>query len=215
MTEIQLNQKEMFGSVLSYLNLRSSVWSVIPKIGVIKNEFEELVASIGAKVIDQDKAKTYLGMEKNQLKRLIAEKADVLNDQVEAFAIIESKAELALRMNQSMTDLYRLKNEMFVDKVTEILEKSENNIDALSGGYGVTADQLVDIDGDLDNFKELNGMPRKYKIDSVIATKDLEVLFADTNALLNNKLDKLMKIFKHRDASFYNGYLAARRIVNN
>ncbi|MCU4166721.1 hypothetical protein [Carboxylicivirga caseinilyticus] len=215
MKEIQLNKMEMFSTVLSYLNNASPKWSTIPRIGTVKNEFEALLVSINQKSKDQDKAKTYLGMEKYQLKRLIAEKADILNDQVEAFALLEDKQDLAARMNQSKSDLYKLKNIAFIDKVSEILEETANHIELLSTDFGVTTEQVSDLDGDLDNFKGLNGLPRKYQIDSVIATKDLEDLFAEASALLNDKLDKLMKIFKHRDASFYNGYLAARTIVNN
>lgn len=215
MKEIQFNQKEMFDAVLSYMNTTSAVWSAIPKIGSIKNEFETLITSIDDKSVDQNKAQTYLGKEKKQLKRLIAEKADILNDQVEAFALMEDKPDLALRMNQSKTELFLLKNEMFIKKIDEVLLETENNIDPLSAEYGVTAQQVSDLDTDLDNFKGLNGMPRKYQIDSVIATKDLELLFKETNDLLNDKLDKLMKIFKRRNASFYTGYLAARRIINN
>nr|WP_321454144.1 hypothetical protein [uncultured Carboxylicivirga sp.] len=215
MNELQLNQKEMFSVVLIYLNNHASVWSVIPKIGSLKTEFESLLAVIEQKVVEQDQAKTYLGLKKKDLKRLIADKADIMNDQVEAFALIEDKPELALRMDQSKSDLIELKNEMFIDKVDEILVETEKYIKPLSSEYGVTVEQIKDLSIDLDNFKGLNGMPRKYQIDSIVATKDLVILFKECNDLLKNKLDKLMKIFKRRNASFYNGYLAARRIVNN
>ena len=39
--------------------------------------------------------------------------------------------------------------------------------------------------------------------------------FTDAIQILENKLDKVMKIFQRRDASFYNGYLAAREVVDN
>lgn len=47
------------------------------------------------------------------------------------------------------------------------------------------------------------------------ATKSLDQLFDHASDILENKLDKVMSIFKRRDVNFYNGYLAARVIVNN
>lgn len=63
--------------------------------------------------------------------------------------------------------------------------------------------------------KTMNGQPRAYKIASVQATKELEQLFTDATQILENKLDNVMKIFKRRDANFYNGYIAAREVVDN
>jgi hypothetical protein len=61
---------------------------------------------------------------------------------------------------------------------------------------------------------ELDGQPRAYQVASIQATKSLEQLFDTANDILKNKLDKVMSIFKHRDTNFYNGYLAARVIVD-
>ncbi|MCW0483446.1 hypothetical protein N2K84_11945, partial [Prolixibacteraceae bacterium A06] len=90
----------------------------------------------------------------------------------------------------------------------------EENLEVLTTEYGVTAGQVDDLKADLDGFLALNGQPRAYRVASVQATKDLELLFAEAKVALE-KLDKVMSIFKRRDVNFYNGYLAARVIVDN
>ena len=48
-----------------------------------------------------------------------------------------------------------------------------------------------------DNFLELNGKPRQFRIASVVATATLEELFEQSHDLLIKKLDKVMKRFKN------------------
>lgn len=74
---------------------------------------------------------------------------------------------------------------------------------------------MDDLKASFDDFLAINGQPRAYKVASVQATKSLDQLFDDASDILENKLDKVMSIFKRRDVNFYNGYLAARVIVDN
>ena len=74
-------------------------------------------------------------------------------------------------------------------------------------------EQVEDLKADFDGFLALNGEPRLYRIASAQATKDLEQLFTAAHELLNKQLDKVMKVFRSRNANFYNGYLSARAIV--
>ncbi len=80
--------------------------------------------------------------------------------------------------------------------------------------YGASEEQITDLKMDLDEFLTMNGMPRAYRIASDVATQDLKNLFVEANDILTNKLDRIMKIFKRSDLNFYNGYLAARVIVD-
>ena len=85
----------------------------------------------------------------------------------------------------------------------------------LKSEYGVTEEKIEGLKFDFDDFLAINGQPRAYKVASVQATKNLEQLFIEATDILENKLGKVMTIFKRRDVNFYNGYLAARVIVDN
>ena len=142
------------------------------------------------------------------------EKADILNDQVETYALITGNLALEAKMSASMSDLVKLNNNQFVMKVQEVVVESETHLDPLLNDYGVNEGQLEDLKNDLDSFCALQGMPRAYQISSAVATKNLDELFKQAHDTLQ-KLDKAMKLFKRRDANFYNGYLAARVVVDN
>jgi ABC-type transporter Mla subunit MlaD len=215
MNKNQINRKEMYDTVIAFLDTHAEKWSSIPKVGEFKNKFSTIVVQIEQAQGAQQDAQVFLGKNKKQLKSTVAQKADILNDSIEAFALVTGNQKLAGKMATSYSDLNRMRNTDFIPVVKEIISEAEANAEILQTEYGVTAEQIDGLKNDLDDFLAINGQPRAYKIASVQATKDLEQLFSEATDTLGKKLDKVMKIFQRRDASFYNGYLAAREIVDN
>jgi hypothetical protein len=215
MNKKQINRKEMYDTVIAFLDTYAEKWSSIPKVGEFKNEFSNYVGNIEQAQEAQQDAQVFWGKNKKQLKSTVAQKADILNDSLEAFALVTGNRKLANKMAASYSDLNRMRNADFIPAVKEIISEAEANAEILQTEYGVTAEQIEGLKNDLDDFLAINGQPRAYRIASVQATKDLEQLFNDATDALENKLDKVMKIFQRRDTTFYNGYLAAREIVDN
>lgn len=79
--------------------------------------------------------------------------------------------------------------------------------------YGATQEQIDDVKLDIDLFLEQRGKPRAYRVASRVATQNLEELFQTATPLLN-KLDNVLKRFKRSNVSFYNGYIAARQVID-
>uniref|UniRef100_UPI0032175E46 hypothetical protein n=1 Tax=uncultured Draconibacterium sp. TaxID=1573823 RepID=UPI0032175E46 len=214
MNKTQINQKEMYDTVISFLDNNSALWSSIPKVGEFKNEFSGIVMQIDAAQYAQQQAQVYLGKNKTQVKSTVARKADILNDSIEAFALVTGNNKLANQMATSYSDLNRMRNADFIPAVKAVVAAAEDNLEVLTGEYGVTAEQVEGLKTDFDGFLVLNGQPRAYQVASVQATKELELLFGEAKDTLE-KLDKVMSIFKRRDPNFYNGYEAARVIVDS
>ena len=215
MKQTQINHKEMHETVISYLDDNTEKWSAIPKVAEFKNAFSTVAAQIDEVQEAQQAAQVFLGKNKKQIKKDVAFKGDVLNDGIEAFALVTGDNKLRNKMEASFSDLYRLRNADFIPAIKEIIAAYEANSETLQNEYGVTVEQVDDLKASFDDFLAINGQPRAYKIASVQATKSLDQLFDDASDILENKLDKVMSIFKRRDVGFYNGYLAARVIVDN
>jgi len=215
MEKSQINRKEMYDTVIAFLDSNAEKWTSIPKVGEFKNAFSNLVVQIDDAQKAQQDAQVFIGKNKKQLKSTIARKADILNDAVEVLALVSGDQELESKMAKTYSDLNRMRNSEFIPAVKEVITKVENHSEPLQTEYGVAAEQVEDLKNDLDDFLAMNGQPRAYKIASVQATKELQVLFEEATDTLENKLDKVMKIFQRRDANFYNGYHAARVIVDN
>lgn len=215
MNKVQTNRKEMYDTVIDFFDSSTEKWSFISKVGEFKNEFTIVNNQIDQSQAAQQDARVFLSKDKKKLKRTIATKADILNDALEAFAVVTGDVKLENKMNDSFSDLFRLTNLAFIPKIKEVIKEGEAHIDVLQPEYGVAPEQIEDLKADLDNFMELNGQPRAYQIASIQASKDLEQLFSEAYEILSTKLDKVMKIFKRRDPNFYNGYLAARVVIDN
>jgi len=62
---------------------------------------------------------------------------------------------------------------------------------------------MDDLKTSFDNFLVINGNPLACKVDLAQVTINLDQLFDDaSNILEENKLDKVMSIFKRRDVNF-------------
>ncbi|WP_346854139.1 hypothetical protein [uncultured Draconibacterium sp.] len=215
MNKKQINKKEMYDTVVSFLDSNSAVWSSISKVAEFKNQFSDVVIQIDEAQYAQQEAQVFLGKNKTQVKGVIAQKADILNDTIEAFALVTGNTKLERKMAATYSDLNRMRNADFIPAIKAIVTAAEANIEILSAEYGVTVEQVDGLKTDFDGFLTINGQPRIYRVASVQATKDLELLLNEANDILENKLDKVMSIFKRRDPGFFNGYQAARIIVDN
>lgn len=203
----------MVEATLGFLNENVTKWQSIAKIGEVKNKLAEVYAGIENTAMTQLEAQVNMGKVKLELKRVISQKADILNDLIEVYAQMTNKPQLAQAMADSATDLYRMRNDDMMRKVKLIIGAAVENQEALVAEYGMTAEQITDLQADYDRFMEVTGQPREYQIKSGVATTSLDELFAQATDLLSNQLDGLMKIFKRRDTAFYNGYEKARTLV--
>jgi hypothetical protein len=213
MNQTQINRLEMLDATNTYLDKKAAVYSTIPVIANYKNNLTNLIDDIRTAAKKQDKAQVFIGQSRNQLKRLISEKMDILDDTAEAYAEDTENAELLSMVSNTMTDYYQLPNEDFETRVKNVIEIMETHIEAMAD-YGMTQGMIDDVKWQFDAFEETRGKPRAYRIASSVATQDLQELFKDAITVAE-RLDKVMKRFKRSDASFYKGYLAARTVVDN
>jgi len=214
MNQTQENKKNMIDATVAYMDENAALYQSIAKIGEGKNELDLLKEGIEEAAEEQAGARSTIGKTKLALKKALAIKLDILNDLVEVKALLDGDDELARQMGDSKSALYRLPYDDFIRKGLTIIQKATGQQEALTTGYGLTQEQLTDVQAGMDNLLAINGQPREYSIKSSVATRELETLFDQADDLLNNRLDNLIKIFKNRDANFYNGYLKARMIVD-
>ncbi|MEW7279181.1 hypothetical protein ABW636_11365 [Aquimarina sp. 2201CG1-2-11] len=214
MTKEQINKLEMYQAVQTYLDTDTNKWSGVPVLLTFKNELDELLIQLRENSDTQEANRIFLGANKTTQKRFVSEKADILNDALEAYAAVEGVIALEQKAAKSFSDLYKLRNQDFITVITETITLLEEHIKTLSY-YGVTKDQVTDLKNSFDHFLILQRQPRQYRIAGKQATLSLAELFTSTSNLLTQKMDKVFKRFKRADATLYNGYLAARTIVNN
>ena len=214
MTKNQKNRAEMLDAVKAYLDTNTSVWSLVPIIAYLVTLLNDLIEAITSHKKAQNSSRVFIHKNKKEQKRFVADKADILNDALYAYASIEEDAVLESKTDKSYSDLYKLRNDNFITVINETITLLDEKVADLAD-YGINKNQIKDLKNSFDNFLDLNGQPRQFRISSVVATATLEELFQQSNDLLTKKLDKVMKRFKNTNPTFYKGYLAARVIVDN
>ncbi|WP_075591302.1 hypothetical protein [Labilibacter marinus] len=215
MNQKQMNRKHMLDATLNYLNTNNPIWQGIAKIGEVKNKLNSISIAIDAAADNQEVSQVTVGGIKTNLKHTLCQKADIINDLVEVFALMNGNEILASKMTDSASDIFKLKNDDMLRRVKFIIESAIENKDALMQEYGLTEEQIVDIQGDYDHYLTLHGQPREFQIQSGMATQSLDELFEESSKILSGQLDNLIKIFKRRNATFYAGYQKARMVVDH
>ena len=213
MNQDQINRLEMYQTTLDYLDAHNAVWNAVPIIGKYKNALSAINTSIKTAASEQADAQVFIGKSLSALKKTIAAKMDILDDMLEAYAVDTDNAELTERASNAKSDYFRLSNEDFEIKVKQVIGLLETNLEAMAD-YGMSEEQLKDVKADYDQFLVLRGKPRSYQVASSAATQDIAMLFRE-GTVATEKLDRVMKRYKRANASFYNGYVAARRVVDN
>lgn len=214
MNKSQVNKKRMIETTLVYLDTNASVWQSVGKIVLANDELTKINNSIEDSSEEQEAAKATIGKTKSALRISIAAKADILNDLVEVYALIEGNDELARKMSDSKSDLQKLTYNDLILRVKAILEQANKYKEVLVADYGMLEEQITLLQSELDKLLEISDSPRAYQVKRSVATQQIDAFFGAADNVLNNQLDKLMSIFRNRDANFYNGYIKARVIVD-
>lgn len=213
MEQQQINRLEMLEDTNTFLDAHATVYSAVPIITKYKNDLVKLITGIKTAAKKQDASQVFIGKSKKELKRIISEKMDILDDMAEAYAEDLNHAELISKVSNSMSDYNKLANVDFEIKVKNVLEVIENEDLTEMANYGLTQELIDDVKLQFDEFEEKSGKPRAYRIASRVATQDLDGLFKEVT-VVTQRLDKVMKRFKRSNTSFYNGYEAARIVMN-
>ena len=213
MTREQINRSEMYQATNTFLDANAAIWSPIPVINIYKTKLVETLNAMEDAADKQESAKVFIGGSLSELKRTISQKMDILDDTLEAYAEDTDNAELLSKATNSQSDYFRLSHEDFEIKTKNVIALLDSHVDAMTD-YGMSAAQIEEVKTSFDLFQDKRGKPRAYQIASRVATSDLNALFSEANTLVE-RLDKVLKRFKRANASFYQGYTAARTIVNH
>lgn len=212
MNKEQRNRLQMYSATDGYLDRNAAVWAAIPIVSTYKVTFVEVLNGIDGAGRDQQDAQVFIGKTMRERKYDLAVKLDILDDTLEAYAEDIGDAELLSKASNSQSDYFLAPNRDFEIKAKSILDLLSERVDAMAD-YGLSVPQIDEVKIGLNTYQERQGLPRTYQIASRVATQDLKELFQQGNQILE-KMDKVLKRFKRTNPSFYNGYLAARTIID-
>lgn len=130
---------------------------------------------------------------------------------VGAFAAEHGDPELRSLVNLSERDFTRCRKVQRATLASRVLEAAER-VQAQLVAYGMTATLLADLRTQIEDARAAVGLPRAAIAVKRGATLRLAVIMAETDALLNEQIDRLMYPLRHTHSHFHTIYQAARKV---
>lgn len=213
MNKTQTNWDRMYLSTQETLDANTTLWNAIPIVVTTKNNLDELIqriADVNEKTNPNSKAVT---ASKEKTKTALADKIVVISGILQAFAAFNDNTVLLGKVKITQSDIYNSRETDIEKLVSPVIDEARKYLTDLAD-FGLTEAMITEAETTLDDFKALIGQPRTIRNQAYAAMTLMDELFDETNALLKNKMDKLMIRFKFTDTQFYSEYERARTIVD-
>ncbi|MFW5719630.1 MAG: hypothetical protein ACOCXT_01205 [Candidatus Dojkabacteria bacterium] len=203
----------MYHSVKRFCDTHLKVLAVLPAFSRSYGTFTSLLDTLDEVIRAQ--AGTIHGITKlkEQRKKAMVSRALMVAHAAYAYASDEEDRDLKERMNYSETDLFELRDQLCGQVCQEILSKVRP-IGTSMGDYGVNDEVLDDLQTRIKLFIESVQEPRMAIAERKEATASIARLIKETDEVLNEKMDKLMTVFREGNPKLYRMYASARMIVD-
>ncbi len=204
----QVKILEMMRTTNAYLDANTSVWTAIPIASTYKIALATLLDQIRTSIDNNEASQMFVSPSVLEIKHQVAERMDILDDALEAYAEDTGDTELCIKARNSKDDYLSLPHEDFEIKTCQIIDLLEKHVKKM-GDYGLTQDQIDDAKLLFGTYQDERGKPRFYEIKSRSNARNLRDFLAK-GAEAVEKLDTVMKRFRRSNTFFYMGYLSAR-----
>jgi hypothetical protein len=139
--------------------------------------------------------------------------AEIAGD-VFAYASEQKLPALQALADYNENALGKLRGSRLSDVASALLEELPNHQAVLEDDYGIDADRIAELKTAIKTFNDLKTAPRQAQIDGKTARTSLRAEFAELGTLLQDRLMRLLRKYKRRDADFYHRITAARAVVD-
>jgi hypothetical protein len=136
-----------------------------------------------------------------------------LADQVAALAAKGAKHDLAAQVQMTKSSLDQMPDSDLEDTAERVGAAASANMADLAA-YGVTAAEVTALDTARTTFAGMKTSPRQAAVVRKAQTESIPQLIRNVRSIFRNEIDKMMTPYKKTNTDFYNGYFAARVIIN-
>lgn len=203
----------MYKTVLAIVEHNQSNWSNIPTFATLVGEFATKLQELEHFSLSQASALPGITATKDALRKRTTEQARVILGALKAHAMHANDVGLAERANLSQSDLNRLPQLGFTQKLDEIIQWATENLAALNE-CGVDQAMVAELQNQRNACEVAFLAPRQAIADRKTHTESIRQRIKSLDLLLKKGLDGLMMTFKASAPDFYFHYKATRNIVD-
>jgi hypothetical protein len=214
MNKLQDSMLMMGYSVISVGDRFQSTWTGNGPFTAAFNLFKTKVALVESYRDIQIGEMTGITSDKNIKKLTLIDKIMFVEHRLKSFAATTSNNELAGSINYNASDMKYTSQAEISGIANTLIAKAQANITALAP-YGITAPVITDLQTAVTAFNTALPRPRNAMVQRKNATENINLLFAEINSILKDRLDHDIEVFKTTKPEFYSQYKAARMILGS
>lgn len=203
----------MYLTYLDFYRINQAILDSVPQFTGFLTQFDGKVKQIMDLRLIQELDVRGIAVSKKVLREDLTEKALDVTGRLVAFASVTNNAELLEEINYTKGNLDKSADTILRDKCQLVHDKATELL-AEVGEYGITEVMLADLQKAIDDYYEMIPKTRAGIVTRKGSTEMIKEAFAEADAILKGKLDKLVGILKYSDHSFFNKYMSARMIID-
>jgi hypothetical protein len=213
MTQDQDNIRTMFQTTIQFLDNNNSIWSGTTAFADAVTRAKSGLDALDTAVDTQQTPTTGVAGDKAQARDDLEDKILALADQVAALAAKGAKHDLAAQVQMTKSSLDQMPDSDLEDTAERVGAAATANMADLAA-YGVTAADVTALNTARTTFAGMKTSPRQAAVVRKAQTESIPQLIRNVRSIFRNEIDKMMTPYKKTNTDFYNGYFAARVIVN-
>jgi hypothetical protein len=203
----------MFQAVADHCEENSGIFAENVAFLTAYNNFKAKLAVIISMAQQADLALTGLAAGKKTSKQELCSLAADIAGIIYAFADATANDALKGEVDYTLSDLLKMKDSLLAPRCQNIHDRGFENKEVLKD-YGITTAMLTSLQDTITNYTATIPKPRTALSNRKTLNTNLKELFKEADAILENRMDKLIVVFKAANPDFVKTYFTVRQIVN-
>jgi hypothetical protein len=214
MNDKQIAKQNMLRTVIHTLDEYEPLYAGIPVFAGTVKDLKSTVKEIETEAFRLSKAERKGATDEKQ-----KAETELVNRTVTAASVLSvlaadtKNSTLAEKAKVTKSRMYQQHDSETLDIARRIHAEAQANAETLET-YGLSKEALAAQETAIARYETLLAAPRVVVTGTKQKTANIAYLFAKTDTLLNDRLDKLMSLFKLSAPDFYAVYFNARNIIN-
>jgi hypothetical protein len=214
MNDKQIAKHNMLQVVVHTLDENESLYAHIPVFVSAVKELKSTVKKIETETLRQSAAdRKGATDEKQEAEMELVNRTVTVANVLSVLALDTKNSTLSEKVKVTKNMLYRQHDNVMLSIARRVRAEVYANAGSLES-YGLSKDVLSALETAIARYETLIVAPRIVVTETKQITSNIARLFAETDTLLNDRLDKLMSLFKLSEPNFYAIYFNARNIIN-
>ena len=203
----------MFQTAVQFLDDHTTVWNGTPAFVDAVTRAKAGIDDIDTTTDKQQMPTTGITDDKRTLRDDLEAKTLEIADQLSALAAKNNDSNLGAQVEMSKSSLDKMDDTTLELTAERVVGLANDNIAALAD-YSVLPADVTALEAARAAFVGMKTAPRVATGERSAQTEGLPVKIGSVRSIFRNEIDKMVTKKKTSDADFYNGYFAARVIVD-